>query len=121
MPLNVPMTPIVVPVIEKMRMMAPRVAPIVRSTAMSELLSFTSMMRLEMMLNAATRMIMDRMVNITTRSTCSAEKKVSLRCCQSVRISGRSSGTACSRWRIAPILSGSSMKISAAEACPTVS
>ena len=43
-----------------------------------------------MMLKAATRMIIERMTNITTRSTCSAEKKVSLRCCQSVRISGRS-------------------------------
>ena len=57
-------------------MIEPRVAPMVRSTAMSAPLSFTSMIRLEMMLNAATTMIIDRMMNITTRSTWSAPKKV---------------------------------------------
>ncbi|MDT4867904.1 hypothetical protein FQZ97_1028360 [compost metagenome] len=59
---------------------------------------------------------MERMVNITTRSTCRAEKKVSLRCCQSVRTSGRTPGADCRRWRIRFTSSGSSMKISAAVA-----
>ena len=78
-----PARPMANPVIEKMRMIEPRVAPMVRRIAMSLALSFTSITRLEMMLNAATRMIMERMVNITTRSTWRAEKNVSLRCCQS--------------------------------------
>ena len=96
-------------------MIEPRVAPMVRSTAMSAPLSFTSITRLEMMLNAATTTIIDRITNMTTRSTCSAEKNVSLRCCQSVRMSGRPAPA----WilaRIEPMSSGSLMKISTPEA-----
>ena len=65
-------------------MTAPRVAPMVRRMAMSEPLSFTSMIRPEMMLSAATRMISVRIRNMTLRSTSSAEKKVALRWRQSV-------------------------------------
>ena len=43
----------------------------VRRMAMSAFLSFTSMIRLEMMLNAATRMIMVRMKNIVLFSVLS--------------------------------------------------
>ncbi len=81
----VPATPIAAPVITKMRMIAPRVAPMVRRMAMSRPLSFTSMIRPEMMLSAATRMISVRIMNMTLRSTCSAEKNEMLRCCQSVK------------------------------------
>ena len=49
--------------------MAPRDAPIVRRMPMSRPLSFTSIMMPEMMFRAATRMISDRMMNITVRST----------------------------------------------------
>ena len=55
-----PTTPIVAPVMRKMRIIAPRVAPIVRSTAIARALSCTSMMRPEMMLSAATSTISDR-------------------------------------------------------------
>ncbi len=46
----------------------------VRRIAMSRPLSFTSMIRPEMMLNAATRMIRVRIRNITFRSTSTAVK-----------------------------------------------
>ena len=110
-PAIVPTVPIAAPVMKKIRMIAPDVAPMVRRMAMSLALSFTSMMRPEMMLRAATRTIRVRIMNMTFRSTCSAEKKVWLRWRQSVRkiwrpaassISGRSSSTA----------SGSAMKSS---------
>jgi hypothetical protein len=52
-------------------------------------LSFTSMIRPETMLSAATSTIMVRIKNITLRSTCSALKKVELRCRQSTRNTGR--------------------------------
>ena len=61
-------------------MMAPLLAPIVRRMPISRPLSFTSMMRPEMMFNAATRTITDRMMNIMLRSTSSTVKKLSLRC-----------------------------------------
>ena len=83
-PTSVPTTPIAAPVMRKMRMIAPRVAPIVRRMAMSRALSFTSMIRPEMMLSAATSTISVRMTNITLRSTASASKKVRLRWRQSV-------------------------------------
>jgi hypothetical protein len=82
-PAIVPITPTDAPARKKMRSTMPRVAPIVRRMAMSRPLSFTSMMRLEMMLNAATMMISDRMRNITFRSTWSALKKLEFTCCQS--------------------------------------
>ena len=83
-PASVPTVPIAAPVMKKTRMIAPRVAPMVRRMAMSWPLSFTSMVRPEMMLSAATRTISVRIRNMTFRSTSSAEKKVELRCCQSV-------------------------------------
>ncbi|MNL60543.1 hypothetical protein D3C87_1843610 [compost metagenome] len=67
-----------------MRITAPRVAPMVRRMAISCPLSFTSMMRPEMILSAATSTISVRIMNMTLRSTCSAEKKVWLRWRQSV-------------------------------------
>ncbi len=70
-------------------MIAPWVAPMVRMMAMSALLSFTSMIRPETMLSAATSTISVRIRNITLRSTCSALKKVALRCRQSTMKIGR--------------------------------
>ena len=72
------------PVIKNTRMTAPRVAPIVRRMAMSRPLSFTSMIRPEMMLSAATSTISVRIKNMTLRSTSSAVKKVAFRWRQSV-------------------------------------
>ena len=67
--------PIDAPVIRKTRMIAPRVAPMVRRIAMSLDLSFTSMIRPEMMLSAATSTISVRMRNITLRSTSRAREE----------------------------------------------
>ena len=78
-PARVPTMPIEAPVIRKTRITAPRVAPMVRRTAMSFDLSFTNMMRPEMMFSAATSTIKVRMMNITLRSTSSAAKNVPLR------------------------------------------
>ena len=75
-PAIVPTTPIEAPVIRNTRITAPLVAPIVRRMAMSRPLSFTSIIKPEMMLSAATRTISDRMMNITVRSTSSTVKKV---------------------------------------------
>ena len=83
-PTTVPTTPIEAPVIRKIRMIAPWVAPMVRRMAMSLPLSFTSMIRPETMLSAATSTIRVRIRNITLRSTWSALKKVALRCRQSI-------------------------------------
>ena len=83
-PASVPTVPIDAPVMKNTRMIAPRVAPMVRRIAMSWPLSFTSMVRPEMMLSAATSTISVRIRNMTLRSTSSAEKKVTLRCRQSV-------------------------------------
>ena len=69
----------------KMRRIMPRVAPMVRRMAMSRPLSFTSMIWLEMMLKAATRMISVRIRNMTLRSTSMAPKKLALASFQSVR------------------------------------
>ena len=63
------MTPMLVPAMKKIRITAPRDAPMVRRMAMSGDLSFTSMIRPETMLSAATRMISDRIRNITLLST----------------------------------------------------
>ena len=70
-------------------MIEPCEAPMVRRIAMSLPLSFTSMISPETMLSAATSTIMVRIRNITLRSTCSALKKVELRCRQSTRNTGR--------------------------------
>ena len=83
-PTTVPTTPIEAPVMRKMRMMAPCVAPMVRRIAMSLPLSFTSMIRPETILSAATSTINVRIKNITLRSTCSALKNVALRWRQSI-------------------------------------
>src|SRR4051794_8882200 len=82
-------TPIAAPVIRNTRMIEPCEAPMVRRIAMSLPLSFTSMIRPEMMFSAATSTIRVRIMNITLRSTCSALKKVELRCRQSTRNTGR--------------------------------
>ena len=79
-----PTMPMLAPVMKKMRITAARVAPMVRRMAISWPLSFTSMMRPEMMLSAATSTISVRMRNMTLRSTWSAVKKVALRWRQSV-------------------------------------
>ena len=60
----------------------------VRSTAISPVLSFTIMMSELTMLNAATRMISVRIRNITFFSTSTAEKKLLLLCCQSTTRNG---------------------------------
>ena len=70
-------------------MTPPRVAPMVRRMAMSRPLSFTSMVRPEMMFSAATSTISVRMMNMTLRSIFSASKKLLLRSRQSVMIIGR--------------------------------
>ena len=77
------LVPTLAPLMKKMRMIMPRVAPMVRRMAMSRPLSFTSMIRLEMMLKAATRMISVRIRNMTLRSTWMALKKAALARCQS--------------------------------------
>ena len=66
-----------------MRSTMPRVAPMVRRIAMSRPLPFTSMYWPERMLKAATRMISERIRNMTLRSTWIAVKKLALACCQS--------------------------------------
>src|SRR5215467_60899 len=71
-PVSVPTTPIAAPVMRKTRMTAPWVAPMVRMIPMSPPLSFTSMIKPDTMLSAATRTISVRIRNITLRSTCSA-------------------------------------------------
>ena len=53
------------PLSMKMRSTTPRVAPAVRRMAMSRVLSFTSMIMLAMTLKVATRMMGDRMMNMT--------------------------------------------------------
>ena len=65
-------------------MIAPWVAPMVRRMATSLPLSFTSMIRPDTMLSAATSTISVRIRNITLRSTWSALKNVALRCRQSI-------------------------------------
>ena len=70
-------------------MIEPWVAPMVRRMAISGPLSFTSMMRPEMMLSAATSTIRVRIRNMTLRSTCSALKNVALRWRQSIMKIGR--------------------------------
>ena len=82
-PARVPISPTLAPLKKKMRMTMPRVAPMVRSTAMSRPLSFTIMIRLETMFKAATRIISARIRNMTLRSTWIALKKLELACCQS--------------------------------------
>ena len=84
-PASVPTTPMLAPVIRNTRMMAPWVAPMVRRMPISRPLSFTSMMRPEMILKAATMTMIDRMINIMLRSTWSTEKKPALRWRQSTK------------------------------------
>ena len=65
-------------------MIAPCVAPMVRMMAMSRPLSFTSMIRPDTILSAATSTISVRIRNMTLRSTWSALKNVALRWRQSI-------------------------------------
>ena len=108
-PASVPTTPIAAPVMRKMRMIAPCVAPMVRRMAMSWPLSFTSMIRPEMMLSAATSTISVRIRNITLRSTCERgeEGRVALPPVdhEDRPLRGRRSTT----WRIASTWSGLSV------------
>ena len=94
-PASVPTTPMLAPVIRKIRMTAPLLAPIARRTAISAFFERTSMIIEEMMLKAATRMISVRIRNMTLRSTRRALMKVLLRCSQSnaLRPSPRPSAT----------------------------
>ena len=85
----------------------------VRRIAMSLPLSLTSMIRPETILSAATSTIMVRIRNITLRSTCSALKKVELRCRQSTRNTGRPAASV-TDLRKASILSGLSVNTSIA-------
>ena len=94
-------------------MIAPRVAPMVRRMAMSALLSFTSMIRPEMMFSAATSTISIRMRNMTLRSTSSTPKNVLFRWRQSDMIIGRLSTSPCSAFT-ASIRSGRDRKTSMA-------
>ena len=81
-PMIVPLTPMLAPAIKKMRMIAPRDAPIVRRIAMSADLSFTSITRPEIILSAATRMMSERMRNITFFSTSTAPNRLEFVSCQ---------------------------------------
>ena len=81
-PSRVPATPIDAPAMKNTRIMAPRVAPMVRRMAMSDDLSFTSMINPETMFSVATRMISDRIRNMVLLSTCSAESIVPFSSCQ---------------------------------------
>ena len=98
------MTPTNAPHIRKMRSTEPLLAPIVRSTAMSARLSFTSMISDETTLNAATSTIMPSTMNIVSFCTCSTPMMVSLACRQSRASTGRpcssgaSAGTTSSTW-----------------------
>ena len=93
-------------------MMAPLLAPMVRRMPISRPLSFTSMMRPEMMLNAATTTITDRMMNIMLRSTSSTVKKLSFRWRQSEKCSARDAGLASWRPSCSPTSSGSATNTS---------
>ncbi len=70
-----PTTPISDPQRKKIRMIEPCVSPIVRRMPMSRPLFFTSMTRPETMLSAAISTTRLRMMNITRRSTSSADRK----------------------------------------------
>ena len=85
-PSSVPVTPMLMPEIRKTRITEPREAPMVRRMAMSGDLSFTSITRPEMMLSAATRMISDRIRNITLRSISTTSRKPLLKVCQGLRL-----------------------------------
>ena len=82
-PATVPTTPMLAPLSTKMRRIMGREAPIVRKIAMSRPLSFTIMIMLEMMLNAATTMIRVRIRNMTLRSISTALNRLEFACCQS--------------------------------------
>ncbi len=66
-----------------MRRMVRRVAPIDIRIAMSLVFSITTMMRVLMMLKAATITMRTRMMNITTFSSFRAENRFRLLCIQS--------------------------------------
>ena len=74
-PRIVPNMPVLAPLRKKMRMIAARVAPMVRRIAISRPLSFTSITWPETMLKAATSMISASRMKVTMRSTFSAERR----------------------------------------------
>ena len=76
------------PSMAKIRRIVRRVAPSVIRIAMSLVFSITTMMRVEMMLKAATMTMRTRMTNITTFSSFSAEKRFRLLCIQSFARNG---------------------------------
>ena len=82
-PVVVPTTPMLAPVIRNTRIMLPLLAPIVRNTAISAFFDRTSMIMDEIMLKAATRIISVNIKNITLRSTRRAFKNPRLRSIQS--------------------------------------
>ncbi len=105
-PSAVPSTPMVVPMVRKIRSTDCRVAPIVRKIAMSRVRVRTSMISEETMLNAATSTMIDRMTNITTRSVASASNRLAFIRCQLVTTA--LPATCCAKgWRICSTLSGS--------------
>ena len=113
-PATVPTMPMLAPLSMKMRRIMPREAPIVRRIAMSRPLSFTIMIMLEMMLNAATTMINVRIRNITLRSISTALNRLELACCQSTIRTRPASAAVISR-RCSRTRSGSATKTSRLE------
>jgi len=87
-PRAVPATPMISPSMAKILRIERRVAPSVIRTAMSFVFSITTMIRVEMMLNAATITMRTRMTNITTFSSFRAEKRFRLLCIQSFAQNG---------------------------------
>ena len=81
-PNAVPHTPMINPCMLKIFMMLARVAPIDFKIAMSLALSMTTMNSVLMMLNAATRIIRIRMMNMVIFSSLSAENRFLFICIQ---------------------------------------
>ena len=73
-----PAAPIIPPLIRKIRITLPRLMPMVRRIAISPVLALTSMYWPLTMLKAATRMMRERMRNMTLRSTLRALVKAVL-------------------------------------------
>ena len=113
-PAATPSAPIVVPTVTKMRISPPRVAPIVRNTAMSRVLARTSMISDETMLKAATTRMIDRIVKETVRSTASASNSSEFIIRQSV-IWPTPLTLSFSGWRICATRSGSTVSSSIIE------
>ena len=96
-PNTVPVTPIVDPVIKIIFNMSGFFAPRVRSIAMSLDLFFTSMVMLEIILKAATKIIKSKIINITFLSTCNALKKLEFFCCHPITLNSLPNNSITSR------------------------